>query len=109
MTFNQITTKLLSYPNCALLIGAFWVEDLHTYVKDDIDVVRRLFNTPVNKSGLVPMNNPYHRSWAKDEQTLYFTKDKVNEICNARKAQLLFILNNYPNAKRYGVGAKRPR
>ena len=80
MTFNDISTKLLSKDNCALLIGrGFFVDNLHTFVRGSVKIVRTI-------------DNPHESDRAK-----------------MLKQQLVYILENYDKARRLPVGSKKPR
>lgn len=46
MTFSEITTNLLAKKNCSLYVkrmeGAFFVQDLHKYVKTDMAIIAKI-------------------------------------------------------------------
>lgn len=46
MTFSEITTNLLAKKNCSLYVkrieGAFFIQDLHKYVKTDMAIVAKI-------------------------------------------------------------------
>ena len=80
MTFNEICSQLLTKPNSSLYIkrmeGAFFVQDLHRYVKEDMKIVAKIKNP---KSDL--------------------------RAC-LLKEQLLYILENYDRIEKHSLDWK---
>ena len=57
MTFSEITTNLLAKKNCSIYVkrmeGAFFIQDLHKYVKTDMAIVAKIRDP--RKSGRAKM------------------------------------------------------
>lgn len=80
MTFSEITTNLLAKKNCSLYVkrmeGAFFIQDLHKYVKTDMAIVAKI----------------------KDPRK----SDRAKMI----KDQLLYILENFDKIEKHSLSWK---
>ena len=80
MTFSEITTNLLAKKNCSLYVkrmeGAFFIQDLHKYVKIDMAIIAKI----------------------KDPRK----SDRAKMI----KDQLLYILENFDNIEKHSLSWK---
>ena len=80
MTFSEITTNLLAKKNCSLYVkrmeGAFFIQDLHKYVKIDMAIIAKI----------------------KDPRK----SDRAKMI----KDQLLYILENFDKIEKHSLSWK---
>lgn len=80
MTFSEITTNLLAKKNCSLYVkrmeGAFFIQDLHKYVKTDMAIIAKI----------------------KDPRK----SDRAKMI----KDQLLYILENFDKIEKHSLSWK---
>jgi len=57
MTFSEITNKLLALPNCSVTVGGcLFIQDLHQYVKTDINIIQRCSDLKSDKAQLIKAN-----------------------------------------------------
>lgn len=111
MTFEEITNKLLSLPNCSITVGGcLFIQDLHKYVNDSFRYTSRLRDQMLTGIETPWIYNPFWVSWdEQSKKTITFTHEEVKQLSTSNKENLTHILNNYETARRAPVGNKRPR